>query len=106
ETCGDRWPSATEPEVDRHADATRGGPAVDDRRVEAPPAGRLHRGAVEVAVAAGLLDRHVGDVAARIDVDDQDHRALDAGTRRGGRVLRRVHVLGRDVDAGADVRLR
>src|SRR5690606_3520791 len=71
--------SAAQVEVDGDADAAGGLLPVHDRRIEAPLLGGGDRGAVEVAVAAGLLDRHVDDVAVGVDIDDQDHRALDAG---------------------------
>src|SRR5688500_17128480 len=93
-------------EVHRDADAAGGLLAALDRRVEPPFARGVHRCAIQIAVAAGLLDRHVGDVAVGVHVDDQDDGALHALLVGARRVLRRVHVLGRNVHARTDVRLR
>src|SRR5690606_36688236 len=55
--------SAAQVEVDGDAHLAGGPLSVHDRRVEAPLLGGGDRGTVQVAVAAGLLHRHVDDVA-------------------------------------------
>src|SRR5690606_34918328 len=71
--------TSTQGEVHRDPDATGRLLAAHGCGIEAPLARRFHRGAVEVAVTARLLDLNVGDVAVGVDVDDQDDLALDTG---------------------------
>src|SRR6478672_7488585 len=89
-----------------NTDATGGLDAIADRWVEAPFARSLHRSPVEIPIATRSFYGHVGDVAVGVHVDDQDDFTLDAFAVRGRRIGWGIHVLGRDVDAGANVRRR
>jgi len=83
---------STQAEVHRDTHPTCRRLPIADGGIEAPLARSFHRGAVEVAVAAGSFHRYVGHIALGINVDDQHHRTLDPGAHRGGRVARRVQA--------------
>src|SRR6478735_2413558 len=99
-------PGSLQLEGDWNTDAAGGFDAVADRWVEAPFARGLHRSPVEIPIATRSFYGHVGDVAVGVHVNNKDHLTLDAVAVRGGRISRGIHVLGGDIDAGADVRRR
>src|SRR5690606_7321453 len=91
--------SLLDDEVHRDADAAADGAASGPAGIEAPTAGRLDRGAIEVAVAAGAFHLDVGGVAVGVHGDDQHDLSLDAAAALGRRVDRGVHVARGDVEA-------
>src|SRR5690606_830704 len=79
----------SEGEVDGHVGDAANGLTVLATGVDRPATHALQRGAIEIAVAAGAMDLGVSDATGRIVGHLHDHRAGDARTRGGRRVLDR-----------------